>query len=95
MDKINKIRQLVKKSLDTSFGEWVLVEEMHILPTQKFQEQTNEWVPDSFSIFLSLKEKGTCEEKPDFHHFVGDDPKYKVSLFLEKLLGFEVCVDFV
>ena len=95
MDKIDKIKQLVKKSLDTSFGDRILVEEIHILPTQKFHEQSNEWIPDSFSIFLSLKDKRTSEEKPDFYHFESDDPKYKVSFLLEKLLGFEVCVDFV
>lgn len=95
MDKIDKIKFLIRTSLDTSFGGGFLIKDIHIQPTQKFNEQTSEWIPDSYSIFLTIEDKRTPEEKPDFYHFLSDDPRHKISSFLEDLLGFEVCAEIV
>ena len=93
MDQSNRIKELVRDSLDTSFGGGILIKEMVVLPTQKFNEEINEWVPDSYTIFLSVKDNRP--DQPDFYHYVSDDPRYRLSNFLESLLGFECCVDFV
>lgn len=93
MDKINRVKQLVESSLNSSFGGGILVKEMIVLPTQKYNEETSGWDPDSYAIFLSIEDKRT--DQPDFYHFVSDDPRLKIAGFLESLLGFEVCVDFV
>ena len=93
MDKIDKIKRMVRSSLDTSFGGGISIEEIVVLPTQKFNEEVSEWIPDSYTIFLSVKDKRP--DQPVFYHTISDDPKYKLSYFLEDLLGFEVCVDFV
>ena len=95
MDKITRIKRLVESSLDTSFGGEISIVSMVILPTQKFDEVTNEWIPDSHSIFLNLKDKRNLDNNPDYYHFVSDHPSYKVSNLLESLLGFECVVDFV
>lgn len=94
MDKISRIKKLVKLSLDTSFGGMIFIQEMIILPTQKFDEKTNEWVPDSYTIFLTIKKTNNPkldEETYDGPNFV--DLSKRVTNFLEGFLGFEVCVD--
>jgi hypothetical protein len=93
MDKTSRVKELVVSSLNSSFGGGIIVKEMIVLPTQKFNEKTSGWDPDSFAVFLSIEDKRT--DQPDFYHFVSDDPRVKISSFLESLLGFEVCVDIV
>jgi hypothetical protein len=95
MDKITRIKRLVESSLDTSFGGEIHIVSMIVLPTQKYNEGTKEWVPDSHSVFLNLKDKRNSDNTPDYYHFVSDHPSYKVSTLLESLLGFECVVDFV
>jgi len=95
MDKIARIKRLVESSLDTSFGGEISIVNIQILPTQKYDEETNKWVPDSHSIFLNLKDKRNSDNNPDYYHLVSDHPSYRVSSLLESLLGFECCVDFV
>jgi hypothetical protein len=95
MDKIARIKRIVESSLDTSFGGEISIVDMVILPTQKYDEVSNDWIPDSHSIFLNLKDKRNPENNPDYYHLVSDHPSYKVSTMLESLLGFECIVDFV
>lgn len=98
MDKIGKIRRVIEISLDSSYGDNFNISELIILPTQKYDEKVNDWIPDSFTIFLSLKRKGTTEKKPDFFHFESQGNSgdiRSVTNFLESLLGLECCVDFV
>ena len=95
MDKIDRIKRLVESLLNTSFGGEIIIVSLMVLPTQKSDEGTREWIPDSHSIFLNLKDKRNSENNPDYYHFVSDHPSYKVSMLLESLLGFECCVDFV
>ena len=95
MDKIDRIKRLVESLLNTSFGGEIIIVSLMVLPTQKYDEGTREWIPDSHSIFLNLKDKRNSGNNPDYYHFVSDHPSYKVSSLLESLLGFECCVDFV
>lgn len=94
MDK-DRLRRIVETSLNSSFGGDIHIVSMEVLPTQKYDEGTKEWIPDSFSMFLNLKDKRNSDNNPEFYHFVSDHPSYRVAKFLETLLGFECCVDFV
>ena len=97
MDKITRIKRLVESSLDTSFGDELSINEIIILPTQKFDEKTNDWVPDSHTIFLSIKRK-TPTQVQEFYHYESEGnlvDSRQVTRLLEGVLGFECCVDFV
>ena len=93
MDKIARIKRLVESSLDTSFGDELSINEIIILPTQKFDEKTNDWVPDSHAIFLSIKRKTPTQVHYESEGNIVDSRK--VTCLLEGVLGFECCVDFV
>ena len=84
MDKITRIKRLVESSLDTSFGGDISIVDMMVLPTQKYDEGIKEWIPDSYSLFLQIQRGSVTLDLPR-----------EVEFFLESLLGFECCVDFV
>jgi len=84
MDKIDRIKRLVESSLDTSFGGDISIVDMMVLPTQKYDEGAKEWIPDSYSLFLQIQRGSVTLDLPR-----------EVESFLESLLGFECCVDFV
>ena len=84
MDKITRIKRLVESSLNSSFGGEISISDMVVLPTQKYDEGTKEWVPDSYSLFLQIQRGSVTLDLPR-----------EVESFLESLLGFECCVDFV
>jgi hypothetical protein len=84
MDKITRIKQIIESSLDTSFGGDISIVDMMVLPTQKYDEGTKEWIPDSYSLFLQIQRGSVTLDRPR-----------EVESFLESLLGFECCVDFV
>jgi hypothetical protein len=97
MDKIDRIKRLVESSLDTSFGGDISIVDMVVLPTQEYNEETKEWVPNSHTIFLSVKKKDyPLKENINYYESEGNivDSR-KVTNMLEGLLGFECCVDFV
>lgn len=91
MDKIGKVKRLVESSLDTSFGGEIIVKEIHVVPTQMFNSVTDKWEPDSYAVFLTIKDNRS--DKSDFYHSLSDDPSYKISKFIESILGFDTCVD--
>ena len=84
MDKIDRIKRLVESSLNTSFGGEISISDMVVLPTQKYDEETSKWIPDSYSLFLQIQRGSVILDRPG-----------EVESFLESLLGFECCVDFV
>ena len=84
MDKITRIKRIVESSLNTSFGGDISIVDMMVLPTQKYDEGTKEWIPDSYSLFLQIQRGSVTLDRPR-----------EVESFLESLLGFECCVDFV
>lgn len=84
MDKITRIKRLVESSLNSSFGGEISISDMMVLPTQKYDEGTKEWIPDSYSLFLQIQRGSVTLDLPR-----------EVESFLESLLGFECCVDFV
>jgi hypothetical protein len=84
VDKIKQIKRLVESVLETSFGEEISINEMVVLPTQKYDNTTEKWVPDSHTIFVSIQKNTT-----DFVDI------REITNLVEGVLGFEVCVDFV
>jgi hypothetical protein len=82
----NRLKRICEKALDMSY-KGLIISEFRSLPTQKFDQEKNEWVPDSQTLFIMLK------KTPDF---INDTSGYRtVENFLESLLGFECCIDFV
>jgi hypothetical protein len=83
MDK-DRLKKIVETSLGSHFGDDLSINDMVVLPTQKFDEKTNEWVPDSYSLFIQIHKGSVILNRPG-----------ETESFLESLLGFECCVDFV
>ena len=84
MDKITRIKQIVESSLNTSFGGEISIVDLVVLPTQKYSEESKDWVPNSYSLFVQIRKGSVILNRPG-----------EVESFLESLLGFECCVDFV
>ena len=84
MDKIARIKRLVESSLDTSFGGEISIVDLVVLPTQQYSEESKDWVPNSYSLFVQIRKGSVILNQPG-----------EVESFLESLLGFECCVDFV
>jgi len=90
-DRLKKICELALESRN------IIISEFNVIPTQKFDEEKDIWVPNSYSLFLSLKRK----EEPNLKN-LDDNVTYgslaieysDVEYLLESLLGFECCVDF-
>ena len=84
MDKITRIKQIVESSLNTSFGGEISIVDLVVLPTQQYSEESKDWVPNSYSLFVQIRKGSVILNQPG-----------EVESFLESLLGFECCVDFV
>ena len=84
MDKVARIKRVVESSLNTSFGGDISIVDMTVLPTQKHDKETNEWIHDSYSLFVQIRKGSLILNRPG-----------EVESFLESLLGFECCVDFL
>jgi hypothetical protein len=84
MDKIARIKRIVESSLNTSFGGDISIVDLVVLPTQQYSEETKDWVPNSYSLFVQIRKGSVILNRPG-----------EVESFLESLLGFECCVDFV
>jgi hypothetical protein len=84
MDKITRIKRIVESSLNTSFGGEISIVDLVVLPTQQYSEESKDWVPNSYSLFVQIRKGSVILNRPG-----------EVESFLETLLGFECCVDFV
>lgn len=93
MDKIARIKRIVKTSLDTSFKGGIIVKEITVLPTHKYDETTKEWVPDSHSVFLVINRPDDPKLNEEIYSALGlTDASTRIADYLESLLGLEVCV---
>jgi hypothetical protein len=82
MDK-NSIRKLCESFIGTTYSGSTICD-FDMTPTFKYDESLNEWVPDSFAVFIQIKSPLQRESlRPT-----------NVQETLEGLLGFECCVDF-
>jgi hypothetical protein len=83
MDK-GRLKKIVETSLGSHFGDDLSINDMVVLPTQKYDEGVSDWIPDSYSLFIQIKKGSVILNRPG-----------EMESFLESLLGFECCVDFV
>jgi hypothetical protein len=83
----NRLKKVIQSALDISYGN-ITIKEFRALPTNKLDEETGKWVPDSYTLFIDLSRNSIDEEK------CGVSNNGSVGSFLESLLGFECCVDF-
>jgi hypothetical protein len=82
MDK-NKLKKIIQSLLDLSYDESLKIVEFTALPTQRYDNEKTEWVPDSHSLFLVVNETKYCENHRN------------ASRLIESVLGFECVVDLV
>jgi hypothetical protein len=80
MDQV-RLKKIVQSALDLSFSG-VSIVDFNVIPTHKWDENVTKWVPDSYSLFLGVKQPLRLEYPRD------------IEFFVESLLGFECCVDF-
>lgn len=90
----NKLKKLCEEVLSISY-EGVKIFEFRALPTQKFDNEKNEWVPDSLTLFIMLKKPPVKYDDQTYVHTEDAKSYVRIEKFLESLLGFECCVDFV
>jgi hypothetical protein len=81
MDQV-RLKKIVQSALDLSFSG-VSIVDFNVIPTHKWDENVTKCVPDSYSLFLGVKQPLRLEYPRD------------IEFFVESLLGFECCVDFV
>ena len=81
MDQV-RLKKIVQSALDLSFSG-VSIVDFNVIPTHKWDENVTKWVPDSYSLFLGVKQPLRLDYPKD------------IEFFVESLLGFECCVDFV
>jgi hypothetical protein len=89
VDKIKRIKRLVESSFELSYGDSLKIREMIVLPTQKYDQNSDQWLPDSHTIFLSI------ENKSGSPYLESNFTINEVTNLLESLLNLECCVDFV
>lgn len=85
MDQV-RLKKIVQSVLDNSFSGTTM-NELMVLPTNKWDENVTKWVPDSYSLFITLKRGKTL----DGHSYDIVD----IENLIHSLIGFECCVDFV
>jgi len=92
----NRLKKICEKALAMSY-KGVTISEFHALPTQKFDQEKNEWVPDSQTLFIMVKKPPVNYDDPNYNYnFTKDVSSYRgMEKFLESLLGLECCIDFV
>jgi hypothetical protein len=83
MDQISKIKKICKDLLDTSYGDQISITDLIVIPTFRYDEELENWTKDSFSVFLTLKDKNSdLFTEKNFDNF------------FESYLGLEFCVEF-
>ena len=77
-----RIKKICDDFLNISY-KGMVIKECVIVPTFKFDNDENEWVPNSKSIFLTINRNGYVVLDMD------------VSRKFESYMGFEFCIDLV
>ena len=91
MDK-NRLVKLCEKILKINYKELEILE-LHAIPKYKFDYSSNDWIPDTFAIFITM-----CKSHSD-----SDDTNKEKKIisggqiqnFLEGVLGLECSVDLI
>ncbi len=83
MDK-DRLKMMYQTLLDDSYDKRYQIFEFRALPTSVYDNEKSKWVPDSFSVFVMLKDK-----QPQNIRELG------ICAKLEGTFGFECCLDFL
>lgn len=84
MDK-DRLKKLYTEALNLSYSGRISITEFVVLPTHEYNNEKNEWIQSSYSLFVGLK-------KPT--DYVNNDDWRGVDKFLENFFGFECVVNF-
>jgi hypothetical protein len=84
MDQV-RLKKIVQSSLDLSFSGVTLVDFV-MLPVNKWDESVERWVPDSYSLFITLK-RGKILNGNSYNTI-------DIENLLQSLIGFDCCVNF-
>jgi hypothetical protein len=84
MDQV-RLKKIIQSVLDNSFSG-AKMNELMVLPTNKWDENVTKWVPDSYSLFITLKRGETLNGNS---YNIAD-----IENLLQSLIGFDCCVDF-
>ena len=50
----DRLKKMYQNLLDESYDKRYVIDEFRALPTQTYDNEKNEWVPDSYSVFIML-----------------------------------------
>ena len=78
----SRIKQICLDAMESKFPN-IVVKDSEIRRTFKFDESVEDWVEDSYSVFLVIV------RTQDF----GMKDLYDVEHFLQGVFGFEFCID--
>jgi hypothetical protein len=84
MDQV-RLKKIVQSVLDNSFSGTTM-NELMVLPTNKWDENVTKWVPDSYSLFITLK-RGKILNGNSYNTI-------DIENLLQSLIGFDCCVNF-
>lgn len=79
-----RIKKIFLSAMATRFPKFK-VKDFEIRKTFKYEEKTQNWVSDSYTMFIQVDRN---EDSPQTYC-------YDVENFLTALFGFECCVDFI
>lgn len=79
----NRLKLICMSAMKTSFSELEIVD-FEVVPTYKYDELTDSWITDSFSMFIQMLRSHDSEVT------ITD-----VESFLRSLFGIECCIDFI
>ena len=80
----DRLKMMYQTLLDDSYDKRYRIFEFRALPTSVYDNEKSEWVPDSYSVFIMLK-----DEQPKNLRELG------ICNTLEGTFGFECCLDFL
>ena len=79
----SRIKEICLSAMESRFPDFK-VKDFEIRKTFKYENETQDWVEDSYAIFIQV------DRNED-----GEQPyNWDVETFLTSLFGFECCVDF-
>ena len=79
----DRLKRMYEKVLETSFDHPIIIKEFRALQTHQYNIIQNEWVPDSYGIFILLDGDRTRVKE------------YDITVLLEGIFGFECVIDFL
>jgi hypothetical protein len=78
----DRLKHMYEKVLFTTYEQPFYIKEFNVVETHQYDNLINEWIPDSYHIFILLSgERSIVNE-------------YDMTKLLESIFGYECTVDF-